>query len=195
MYMYNNSLLNKQMKVNLAIFCLFLYLSLAKQSQISDEEKSFADWLGIQNKMYNTWEEYYSRLEIFIQNYKNSPVQNPNQMNKFADLKESEFLSLYTGLKGERQNRNVVYFEPSNADSVDWRQQGAVTAVKDQGACGSCWAFSTTGSVEGAHFLKTDYLLSFSEQQLVDCSGSFGNQGCNGGLMDQAFEYLESKKL
>ena len=175
------------MKVNLAIFCLFLYLSLAKQSQISNEEKSFADWLGIQNKMYDTWEEYYSRLEIFIQNYKNSAVENPSQMNKFADLKESEFLSLYTGLKGERQNRRVVYFEPSNADSIDWREQGAVTEVKDQGACGSCWAFSTTGSVEGAHFLKTGYLLSFSEQQLIDCSGAYGNQGCNGGLMDQAF--------
>lgn len=74
--------------------------------------------------------------------------------------------------------------------SLDWRQRGVVTPVKNQGQCGSCWAFSATGCLESHWALKTRQLLTLSEQQLVDCAGDFDNDGCRGGLPSFAFEYI-----
>lgn len=120
------------------------------------------------------------------------------RMNRFGDMTNKEFVAFYNGyrsdLKKSSANRKVFTYDPFTEvpESIDWREKGYVTPVKNQGSCGSCWAFSTTGSLEGQHFNATGELVSLSEQNLVDCSGDYGNMGCNGGLMDQAFEYIKN---
>lgn len=117
-------------------------------------------------------------------------------MNEYADLTSAEFVKQMNKHLGRNQTarQGSLFMAPENYElpaKMDWRDSGYVTPIKNQGQCGSCWAFSTTGSLEGQHFKKSGKLVSLSEQNLVDCSPK--NSGCEGGLMDLAFEFIKSE--
>ena len=162
----------------------------------------FEDWKVNNSKYYETPNEHMYRFSIFSENYNNIQFKNSLKrnvtlgLNKFADLTNEEFKASHLNGYASRPRMPSVFpnedirILTSLPTTVDWVAKGAVTPAKNQGQCGSCWAFSTTGSVEGAWFIKTGKLVSLSEQQLVDCSAAEGNQGCSGGIMDNAFQYI-----
>lgn len=157
-----------------------------------DHHKQYND-LGEEKVRFTIWQDNFNR--IVQHNLKNSDLTLA--MNKFGDMTTTEFSAKMTGYRGTQSNEGATFLPPANVqipDSVDWRTKGMVTPVKNQEQCGSCWAFSATGSLEGQHQKKTGKLVSLSEQQLVDCSGKFGDLGCNGGLMDNAFTYIKANK-
>jgi len=173
----------------------------------------FNDWKIKTDKTYESTEEELKRLLVWIQNHE--IIESHNQKNLSFKLGHNHFSDL-TNEEYKRLNKLGPYFPSTvvkrskvfdeNSESavlrkleeekleklpseLDWRAEGAVTDVKDQGACGSCWSFSTTGAIEGANFIKTGNLVPLSEQMFVDCDPV--DLGCNGGLMDNAFQWEE----
>jgi cathepsin L len=166
---------------------------------ITDAERAFINFITQYRRTYGTKEEYAYRLELFSKVYEQIQAHDAVAtgyelgINHLSDMSSYEYSQMlgYVSQPGDK----VYSSEVNNlrADTIDWRTKGAVTPVKDQGSCGSCWAFSSTGSLEGAYFNSGKSLTSFSEQQLVDCAKGvkYLNFGCNGGMMDNAFKYWE----
>ncbi|XP_067674117.1 procathepsin L-like [Haliotis asinina] len=167
--------------------------------------KEWEIYKNTHGKVFRDFETEKKRYETFKDNllyiaghnklYKNGAISFYLGINKFADMTHEEFRSHMhlDHLLQRTDHRAPVHVSlPDNQlpPQIDWRTRGYVTPVKDQGQCGSCWAFSTTGSLEGQHFRKKGRLISFSEQQLVDCSQTFSESGCNGGWVDYAFDYV-----
>jgi len=156
---------------------------------------TFAAWAATHGKVYNgdeivTREAIYNANVVKIEEHNEAKREWTMDVNVFADLEEDEFLAQYTGASPpppSDQPTFEVEYSDEVADAVDWVQKGFVNPIKDQGQCGSCWAFSTMGVVESGYAIATGNLVSVSEQQLVDCDGS--NDGCSGGWPHTAFDH------
>ena len=162
----------------------------------------FQQYCAHYGKHYATTEEYEMRKKLFLDSH--GQIEAINSVNEatfsadhnvFSDWTHEEYAKMLgTWPKPQEMKATAQDFDESALpESVNWVEKGAVTPVKNQEKCGSCWAFSSTGALEGANFLATGQLLSLSEQQLVDCSTK--NDGCDGGLMDYAFKYAEQNPL
>jgi xylem cysteine proteinase len=196
---------------------------LGPQVEITEAEfqEAFINFISVYQKSYLNSYEFETKYETFKSNFQSIVDHNERKeelgfelaVNAFGDMSQTEFKEKYLGLNAPKKTFADFLKDPkpqrksakpthgrhhSRSDipkSVDWFEQGMVQKVKNQGSCGSCWAFSAIGAIESAIAIKDGKLPNLSEQQLVDCSTSFGNEGCNGGLMDFAFEYAETTPL
>jgi KDEL-tailed cysteine endopeptidase len=179
---------------------LAAYVSAKKNFTIEPEVyEQFKKWKSEHKRNYANGKDEENRMKIFRENLdrikKIQAEDHPYSvgLNKFADLTPEEFEANYLGYRPPAvrpgEGEDVVLTATAVPTSIDWRTRNAVTPIKNQGSCGSCWSFAAIGALEGLYSIKTGILKVFSEQQLVDCSGSYGTYACNGGTMTAAYKY------
>ncbi|KAL7873641.1 hypothetical protein AOLI_G00127120 [Acnodon oligacanthus] len=191
------------------LFAVAALVTVASAASMSLEDLEFHSWKLKFGKSYDSVEEESRRKRIWLDNRKLVLEHNmlADQgiksyrlgMYHFADMDNQEYQQMFKGCLGSFNESEIesatTFLQPVEGaalpSTVDWRAAGYVTEVKDQSHCGSCWAFSAAGALEGQMFKKTKKLESLSEQQLVDCSGSSGNNGCNGGFAFKAFDCIK----
>ncbi|CAG9762592.1 unnamed protein product [Ceutorhynchus assimilis] len=189
-----------------AFFLASLLVVAASASLLQEHAVKFQAFKMAHGRTYLNQVEEAKRFSIFRDNlrsieehnalYEQGLVSYKQKITKFADKTKEEFKAFLTLHKKPTLSKTTKYVKTGVAvpDSVDWRQQGQVTPIKDQGNCGSCWAFSITGTTEGAYYRKNGKLVSLSEQQLVDCATDV-NDGCQGGFMTETLPYVEQYGL
>lgn len=174
-----------------------------KETYIFSKFQAFLKEFG---KSYTTIEEYTARFQVFKANYERiesfsvkATTLHSYGITQFMDLTKQEFRNKYLTLKVsllDQLKNSATPFESQNLTaptSVDWRSAGAVGPVKNQGECGSCWAFSTTANLEGLYYIRNKQSVVLSEQSLVDCDRV--DSGCNGGLMENSLTFVKNNGI
>lgn len=194
--------------LTLAVLAALLVVSIGARTE-AEFKTEFVSWMKRHNKSfqpsefkerYGIWKKNQLYIDTHNAEYEKGVHSYKLEMNRFGSMTNEEFAAFYNGFR-PFENPNAEDFEVpaylgATPTSWDWRDYGAVTPVKNQLQCGSCYTFSTTGSMEGCLQIKTKKLISFSEQNLIDCSSNlkYGNHGCNGGLMTNAMDYIIANK-
>ncbi|XP_027912008.1 senescence-specific cysteine protease SAG39-like [Vigna unguiculata] len=197
---------NNHVLVLFLVFTVWTCHVMSRRLPEATSSERHEKWMAQYGKVYKDAAEKEKRFQIFnknvqfIESFNAAGHKSFNlSINQFADLHNEEFKALL--INGQKNAHRVgtvteTSFRYDNITKVpatmDWRKRGAVTPIKNQGRCGSCWAFSTVASIESLHQITTGELVSLSEQELVDCVEG-NSEGCNGGYMEDAFEFVAKK--